>query len=75
MATKFTPWFRGDVKPARPGVYQRRWGTDSLYAKWDGRNWFMSCQTPEIAACKYCASHDQCRPWRGLAADPSTKGA
>jgi len=31
-----TPWFPGDVRPARPGVYQRQ---SRDYSYWDGRHW------------------------------------
>ena len=69
--SKYTPWFSGDVKPARVGVYQRLYFTapKPVYCHWDGANWGM----PEINRARYAPttnaggiSGHQNKPWRGL---------
>lgn len=73
---KLTPWFPGDVKPARVGVYERktRRGMTYRYSFWSGVNWMLSGATPVIAADhgggKSTSQHDE---WRGLAIDPRAK--
>ncbi len=41
---KLTPWFSGDQKPVRVGVYERKYGEADddeagLYCYWDGLHW------------------------------------
>lgn len=66
---KYTPWFSGDVKPVRPGVYE----TDSkgspfrCFQFWDGVKWGLASITPAIAhACAGTTSLCQDDAWRGL---------
>lgn len=73
-APELTPWFPGNVKPARPGVYQRKlsWGT--RYAKWDGRVWLGYYYEPYSAAVgNHISAYQLSRDieWRGLAKDPN----
>lgn len=73
MSTKLTPWFPGDVKPARPGVYQTRDGKDVCYQFWTGEQWNMATTSAEYAADFQQdgdRSHFQNDPWRGLAEKP-----
>ena len=70
MSEKKTPWFPGDVKPARPGIYQRRFRS-IVYAKWSGTEWKYAQSTPDRAALIVARSGDHQRPWRGLAQDPN----
>lgn len=68
---KLTPWFIGDQKPVRPGVYGRDYGTRNLwFCHWDGFRWGMSGDTPENAvAWRHWASLEQGLPWRGILRD------
>lgn len=75
---KLTPWFPGNVKPARKGVYQRDWldGGPLWFSYWNGKTWNSGDDTTEGAACpvnKYWKSNHQKLPWRGLAQDPKAK--
>jgi hypothetical protein len=68
-----TPWFPGDVKPVRPGVYMQWCGLELEvgYQYWNGEFWGFWCSTVE-AASQYkntCAS-TQDEPWRGLMEEP-----
>lgn len=74
---KLTPWFPGEVKPVRQGVYQQKSGFgDSIgYQFWDGRQWCGWCKTPDGAENDRGAAdirHQNDR-WRGLAQDPKDK--
>lgn len=80
MSKKLTPWFPGDVKPVRPGIYnvscRDEWQTGEWYAKFDGDGWLWGwCHQTRLASseifnrpqdkiCKAPAS------WRGLARSP-----
>lgn len=72
---KLTPWFPGDVKPVRPGVYQQLSGNrdEFGYQRWDGRRWCLWCRKADDAARSrlVAASGFQNDPWRGLAEKPS----
>lgn len=71
MAEKLTSLFRGDVKPVRPGVYQRKLrGGSFYYSKWDGEKWLVSTLDVECAAIQELPSLVQSAPWRGLAEPP-----
>ena len=64
-----TPWFPGDVKPARPGVYQRDFGRERKYAYWTGSAWKLGSATPEGAEACNDYSPVQLNTtvcWRGL---------
>ncbi|GAA0809226.1 hypothetical protein [Cupriavidus gilardii] len=63
---ELTPWFPADVKPARDGVYQRDYGSVSLYCAYRRGKWRVFGYTPEAAAWEVAASNIEA-PWRGLA--------
>lgn len=71
---KLTPWFPGDVKPARVGVYQQFCGLGDRigYQRWDGRAWHLWAGSPEEAAGinRPATSSAQNDTWRGLAVKP-----
>lgn len=72
-----TGWFSGEVKPARPGVYERKEPSAFVgsYSYFDGKKWGVSSKNAEIAVSRRCLSSVwQDLAWRGLASDPS-KGA
>jgi len=57
MKDKTTPWFDGNVKPVRVGVYMRRYhrggGMEvTLFSFWDGIHWIMGAITPKDAMYK-----------------------
>lgn len=66
---RLTPWYPGDVKPVREGVYERRRigvGTP-YYSYWNGRWWGLLCITPTTA--RHNSRHTsivQNREWRGV---------
>lgn len=74
-----TPWYPGDTKPVRVGVYERDWGADHALVKFgfsyfDGLHWCAGCTTPQYAAREGRVqghSDHQTLPWRGLAFDPA----
>lgn len=71
-----TPWFPGDVKPVRKGVYQRRAGFLGVYSYWNGRFWCLGDNSPFGAKDSFAISHAsqaQSKPWRGLATPPKAK--
>lgn len=77
MSKKFTPWFSGEVKPARPGVYQRLYPFGAVaYSRWNGQNWMLPMQEPFAAEAErihaVCQSHVEGPKWRGLAQEPKT---
>lgn len=66
---ELTPWFPGDVKPVRVGLYQREWDlaanlNDPDY--WDGKQWRYNGPGGWRAG-------RQDRRWRGLASDPAKR--
>ena len=68
---KLTPWFPGDVKPVRVGVYERNYGNDRLrdcnYCHWNGKFWSIWATTQRGAVhLKNNASRWQDLPWRGV---------
>lgn len=70
-----TPWFPGDVKPVRPGVYiTRLWESQGgMFAYWSGKHWGWRQPTAESAAAFGVSGHDraeQSKQWRGLAQQP-----
>ena len=69
---KLTEWYPGDVKPYRPGVYERSYGFTSNvgYAFFDGVDWFLRSHTKEDAITDKQKSRHKQLPWRGLAQDP-----
>lgn len=70
-AVKPTPWFPGESKPVRKGVYQRMYNKnpkDIRYCFWDGQLWRVGYMNIEDSADWYCRgfAHDQKLPWRGI---------
>jgi hypothetical protein len=67
---KLTPWFPGDVKPARPGVYETDAETDSYlcYQLWTGNHWGW-CSANSGFVLPYESRYQSPR-WRGLAKEP-----
>ena len=73
MAEKLTPWFKGHVKPARPGVYERRFHKGSPfthYSRWDGKTWRGRSSRPIGVAKTRESAIWVALEWRGLASDP-----
>ena len=72
--SKLTPWFPGEVKPVREGVYECRGApTHESYQHWNGAIW------GGWATDKDAAAENRDRPsmrhspqWRGLAEKPRT---
>ncbi|QIM51581.1 hypothetical protein [Hydrogenophaga crocea] len=64
---KLTPWFPGETKPVRIGVYERL-GNDGRTArsKWDGEYWLGGARTTDEAASVTSRALWQNLPWRGL---------
>jgi len=70
---KLTPWYPGDVKPVRPGIYQRLLGSSAFYACFTSKGYWTlgHVSLPEaIYLATVCPSGFQNRPWRGLAEEP-----
>jgi len=61
---KRTPWFSGDVKPARRGVYERDFA--GWYSKWDGNSWYVGDGRKNVAALERHQMPGGCFQWRGL---------
>lgn len=74
---KKTPWFPGDVKPVRAGVYERQFqhGLTFPYSRWNGSYWCMSDLNCDDAGCQHEPSSSQFEPWRGLAEKPARRAA
>lgn len=66
---KLTPWFSGDVKPVRDGVYQRQYSSGGLYfCMWSKGYWRFPADTPDDARIEIARSLEQKQPsWRGIA--------
>jgi len=68
---KFTPWFPGNVKPVRVGVYQQHCGMGTIvgYQYWNGKKWSSWSHSVEGAILRSgsiaCSDH-QNDPWRGV---------
>lgn len=66
---KLTPWFSGDTKPVRPGVYERLFSNGcSAYSRWNGSVWFRARSTPEDAASREIrqSPFQRTLKWRGV---------
>ena len=66
---KLTPWFGPMTKPVRVGVYQRRHKAlhFAVYSYWDGQQWFLGCDTPQLAETETMISVNQQNfMWRGV---------
>lgn len=67
-----TPWFDGNTKPVRVGVYQRSYHQGIFcFSYWHGSGWGFNELSPELAAKTTDRSFCQYLPWRGLAKDPN----
>lgn len=74
-----SPWFPGDVKPVRKGVYQtlpagfaNAW---PVYQHWDGECWgAFDGDVARAARFAGIRSNSQSHAWRGLARDPYAEG-
>lgn len=71
---KMTPWFPGDVKPVRVGVYQRHYSFENdRFCHWNGLFWSNNGRTVDIAdQFSEVESRVQDLPWRGLAEEPKS---
>ena len=67
---KLTPWFPGDVKPVREGVYERDYINASpgkFYCYWNGKFWGLYGTNPKISMWyQDKPSTEQNLPWRGV---------
>lgn len=71
MSQKLTPWFSGDVKPVRVGVYRTKQPDGSLFFnKWDGKQWFYGYADAPRDASRYVLPARLLKCWRGLAQKP-----
>lgn len=68
---ELTPWFPGCIKPARVGVYERDYGGETVFSRWDGRFWHYGHFRAETAMAERRRSRSPELPWRGLPADPN----
>lgn len=70
---KLTPWFPGEVKPVRRGVYERFTPTESTptFQHWNGEFWGFRGSCIDDAAHGIDKSVFQFEhKWRGLASKP-----
>jgi len=70
---KLTPWFSGDQKPARPGVYERDYGDSPCefgsvvwFCRWGGAYWYAPSRSHGLASTENNVSIRQSLPWRGI---------
>jgi hypothetical protein len=67
---KLTPWYPGNIKPVREGVYMLMcgFGVEVGYQYWDGSYWGLWCSTPQDAFHfrGKCGAKDQNGMWRGV---------
>ena len=63
-----TPWYPGEVKPVRVGVYEMLFAEPNIatFSWWDGKQWCCIDDTPAEAAQWVARSEYQNLPWRGL---------
>lgn len=66
---KLTPWYPGNVKPVRVGVYERKYPSFFLpvFCKWNGDIWFCGSSDVEFANQDRIPTTLQSLPWRGIA--------
>jgi len=67
---KLTDWIDGDINPVRVGVYQRNYGNNIWFCKWDGKKWMTWNALIDDAFKSKAESPYQDLPWRGLAEEP-----
>ena len=66
-----SPWTYGD--PPMDGVWQRQYASGIRYAKYCRRLWYLSSESPELAASAQHVGSQLNRytvPWRGLKNKP-----
>lgn len=64
---KLTPWFSGDQKPVRVGVYLRDYGDGVFWCYWNGIDWCVgSIFADKAMFCTDCITLFQNLPWRGV---------
>lgn len=69
--TELTPWFPPELKPRRPGIYQRNYMWDPSYAYFDGQKWgFASFCVQKVKKPTRLDYSFEVLPWRGLAREP-----
>lgn len=71
--SSYSAEFPGDIKPARDGVYLRKYPSGIwAYCKFEHGLWFAG--HPAINTAFYTVAHSvhQNFPWKGLSYDPST---
>jgi hypothetical protein len=61
---RLTPWLAGAERPARGGVYRRRFPAGP-YTCWDGAHWRVDSATVAAAAAQERSSRWQDAAWRG----------
>lgn len=65
-------WIDGHVKPTIAGIYQRSYGSRTVYyCVWTGTRWLCAGTSLMHAARIRSVSGDQGLPWRGLRYDPA----
>ncbi len=69
-----TDWFPGDVKPVRPGVYEREFAGGRLFARWAAGQWNQGWNSIAMAEKEHRASINLSARWRGLSANPAQAG-
>lgn len=71
MSKKLTPWFPGDVKPVRAGVYEtdsEQIGGTRTFQRWTGKQWGL-CTSDASFAPPFMSAYQNPK-WRGLAKKP-----
>lgn len=76
-----TPWFSGDLKPVRPGVYERMFSTWTgrhdlvQFSYFDGNHWYLAGETVSDALNRMSlgATMSQSLPWRGVVREIAIK--
>ncbi len=65
---KLTPWFSGDQKPIRVGVYEVKYPFPfPVYSYWDGADWkTITISVKAAYKHKRFADKVQNLPWRGV---------
>ena len=65
-----TEWFPGTCKPAREGIYERRFHSEStftFYSRWDGECWRGNSRRVDGVAKQRASAIWMNLEWRGLA--------
>ncbi len=64
---KESPWFSGDQKPRRDGIYKRKLRNgDVVFSKWKGRQWHVGAPIAVMAMRFTVKSPDQELQWKGV---------